>query len=63
MKLVPCDDPEYISNNSAFSVENLLKGRKETSFLCLDQIDSLKVHGNFGAEDFNYVVIEVIGCD
>ena len=63
MKMVPCNDPDYISNNPAFSAENLLKGRKDTSFLCPDRLESLELQGNFGAVDFKYVSIEVIGCD
>ena len=41
--MVSCADPNYITNNSAFSVENLLKGRKDATFLCPDEVESLEV--------------------
>ena len=41
--MVPCTDPEYSSNNSAFSVDNLLKGRKDATFLCPDELESLEI--------------------
>lgn len=49
IKMVPCTDPNYIFNNSAFTVDDLLKGRKEAKFLCPDGLESLELRGNFGA--------------
>lgn len=63
IKMVPCNDPNYVSNNSAFSVENILKGRKDNKFLCPDELESLKIQGNYGAENFNYASITLLGCD
>ena len=43
IKMVPCTDPNYVSNNSAFDFDNLLKGRKDAKFLCPDELESLQI--------------------
>ena len=42
-------------------MENLDKLRKD--FLCPVGLDVMSVQGNFGSEKFNYVKVEVEGCD
>ena len=51
------------TNNKAFRVDNLLKGRKDSAFLCPVELDSLELQGNFGADNFNFVKMRLHGCD
>lgn len=41
VKMVPCTDPNYVSNNAAFKLDNLLRGRKDSKFLCPTDLESL----------------------
>ena len=57
IKLVPCDDPGYIPNNPAFSIEFLQRRLKGIPFLCPSGIETMALEGNYGADKFSYVSI------
>ena len=37
--------------------------KSDQNFLCPVGLDSLKIRGDFGADNFDFVKISVIGCD
>ena len=49
--------------NDQIMFDDLLQGRKDSTFMCPTGIDSLGVHGNFGAVNFDYVEMDLLGCD
>ena len=63
IKLVPCNDPEYIPNGPDLNVEKLLSDNTKINFLCPDGLEKLDLEGDFGAERFSYVSIKILGCD
>ena len=52
------------TNNEDFSFEQLFRLKKGgLGYLCPIGVEKMSVQGNFGSESFNYVKIEVEGCD
>jgi len=56
---------EGMSNNRFFNIEKLATlGRAKTNlFLCPVGVKQLKLNGNIGSPDFNYVEIKMLGCN
>ena len=52
------------NNNKFFSIEQLAKlGRGNIKFLCPIDIKQMKLGGNIGSREFNYVEIKLLGCN
>ena len=54
-----------MSNNKFFNIEKLATlGRAKTNlFLCPVGVKQLKLNGNIGSPEFNYVEIKMLGCN
>ena len=59
IKMVSCDNPEYVPNNPAFSVDILNGYGREIRFMCPDDLENLILEGQFGTDRFSYVSIEL----
>ena len=64
-KLLPGGEYEGMSNNKFFDIEKLttLVRSNSTMFLCPVGVKQLKLNGNIGSPDFNYVEIKMLGCN
>ena len=59
------DDPDYenFHVSTKLLVESILNTKKDKRFLCPVNLESLVVRGHYGAAYFDYVRIQVIGCN
>ena len=49
-------------NTSTIDYANILKGRRQSSFLCPADVDQLYVQGNFVSDNFEFVKIAIKAC-
>jgi len=59
------DDPDFenFHESTKLLVKSILNTRRNTSFSCPVNLESLVVRGHYGATHFDYVRISVKGCD
>ena len=69
IELVDCDELldgksyEGKSNNIEFNLDKLKSLKHEFGDLCPLNIDQLKIKGQYGDKSFNYISIEMLGCN
>ena len=62
-ELLPGGSHEDKQNNKNFDLEILNNFGSDLGYLCPINIEDLTVSGYFGSDIFNYVIIEVLGCE
>ena len=62
IELEDCDVLVAEHGNHHHKKAELLNGRKESSFLCPKNVESMPISGNFATQHFEYVKISLQGC-
>ena len=65
LELVRCEElwKKNAFNNQNFQYSKLQQGKKPFGWLCPSELESLEVRGSWGAPNFDYVQINLLGCN
>ena len=61
-EFLPGGRHEGKSNNHLFEIERITSANPDAKFLCPVDVKELSLVGIFGAKDFKFVKIKLIGC-
>ena len=65
LELVQCEElwKKNAFNNQNFKYSKLMQGKKPNGWLCPSELESLEVRGSWGAPNFDFVEISLLGCN
>ena len=65
LELVRCEElwKKNAFNNQNFQYSKLQQGKKPFGWLCPSELESLEVRGSWGAPNFDFVEISLLGCN